>query len=196
MSLEQLSRSAELNFCEKCFRVYKALIEPSIKLMLFKPMAQWREVESYVTQMLAKAMGVVKGDLGIISLGEFVDKRTDEELANRFDVDPKAFRKIEKWGFKSTVKYLKDKGVPQKHSHSFLYMISDIRNRIHTAFDEFSEKDLEVFRLADALEFQVRHNTMWVRNIPEEAVIRTRASIEAVAQSLCKQHGFVDMTDT
>jgi hypothetical protein len=63
------SGASELNLCEVCFREYKALIEPT-KSWLFKPLSDWRTVESHVTQMTMKFKGVFKCRLSIISLDE------------------------------------------------------------------------------------------------------------------------------
>jgi hypothetical protein len=187
MNLDQLSQLAELNLCEKCFRVYKALIEPSIKPMRFKPLDEWRWVESEVTQMVMKENGVVKGDVGIISIDEFVDKRTDEEMAKQFNFDPQAFRRIKRWGFKKKIDYLRSKGVLQNHSYTFLRRVSLIRNRIHELFTEFSESDLELFHYANVIASQISFNTLWHKD-DEELISRTKANIEKFAESLCNKY--------
>lgn len=70
MKNEYLRKVAELNLCDSCFNRYKALIEPSIKDLLFNPMEDWREVESDITLMVMVIEGVLEPDNIYLSLGD------------------------------------------------------------------------------------------------------------------------------
>jgi hypothetical protein len=93
-TIEDLRRFAELNLCKDCFQKYTMLIEGTIKNWLSQPISDWRQAESYVTQMVMKTKGVFKGKTIIISL----DEGDEEKCAD--EVDVKAFGEIKKWTFK------------------------------------------------------------------------------------------------
>lgn len=52
MDIERLRKLAELNLCKDYYQKYLAMIEPFIKGWLFKPLNEWSNVESYITQMV------------------------------------------------------------------------------------------------------------------------------------------------
>jgi hypothetical protein len=68
--IETLRNSAKYNFCPTCFEKYKALIAPSIEYLLFKPMEEWREIESDVTLVVMVTKGVLERDNLYLSLGD------------------------------------------------------------------------------------------------------------------------------
>jgi len=154
-TIQDLRKLAELNLCSDCFLKYKALIEPNVKQWLFKPLSDWRTVESYVTQMVMKIKGVFKGELIFISL----DEGDDEKYAD--EVDAKAFRKIKKWSFKRKIDFLHKNGILQDSSHRFLDKVREVRNTIHDEFVELSEKDLTLFYMASAITSQIYMATMY-----------------------------------
>lgn len=53
-TIKDLRKLAELNFCDRCFQEYKALIEPTIEGWLLVPLADWRQIDSEITQMVMK----------------------------------------------------------------------------------------------------------------------------------------------
>ncbi len=144
-----------MNLCSECFLKYKALIEPNVKEWLFKPLSDWRTVESYVTQMVMKNKGVFKGESIFISL----DEGDDEKYADA--VDAKAFRKIKKWSFKQKIDFLHNKGILPDATHKFLDAVREVRNTIHDEFSELSEKDLALFYMASAITSQIYMATMY-----------------------------------
>ena len=101
--IEDLRKKAELNFCERCFQEYKAMIEPTIQGLLLVPLADWRQIESEITQMVMKNEGIFKSKSIIISLG--VDEKENSEV-----VDVQAFVKIKRWSFSHKIKYLHKNG--------------------------------------------------------------------------------------
>jgi len=176
MSIQKLRRIAELNLCENCYEKYKAILEPSIKQWLFKPLSNWREVESNITQMVMKFKCVFKTNVIFISLdGDSNEKYADE-------VDVKTFEEIKRWGFKKKLRYLKDNEILQDSSYNFLYRMSEIRNRIHDPFKEFSEQDFALFSWAGAITHQIHSATMF--NWEENTSSNMKANAEKVAEQM------------
>ena len=180
MDIERLRKFAELNLCKDCYQKYLALIEPSIKRFVFKPLADWRNVESLVTQMVMIHKGVFKSDVVYISLGE----NAEEKYADKVDV--KTFRKVQKWGFKEKIKYLHEHGILQDSSYNLLYRVSGIRNRIHDWLEEFSEQDLALFGWASAITSQIHSATTikW----PTEISANMKSNAEKTAEWLLKNY--------
>jgi len=182
MEIERLRKFAELNLCKDCYQKYLALIEPSIERWLFKPLGDWRNVESYVTRMVMKHFGVFKSDAIYVSLAEDAEKKYGDK------VDVKAFRKIEKWGFKKKIEYLHKHGVLGDSSYDFLYIVSDIRNKIHDWFQEFSQQDLALFSWASAITSQMHSAT--TMNWPSEISANIKSNAEKTAEWLLKNCPF------
>jgi len=175
-TIEALRKFAELNLCKDCFWKYKALIEPTIKIWLSQPLSDWRQAESQITQMVMKTKGVFKGKTIIISL----DKGDEDKCANQLDV--KAFRRIEKWGFKQKIDCLHENGILQDSSYRLLDRAREVRNKIHVepVVAELSEQDYILFSMASAITSQIWSAMMqgWEENI--SANIRSNA--EKVAE--------------
>lgn len=177
MSIKKLRKIAELNLCENCYGTYKAILEPTIKQWLFKPLNDWRQVESDITQMVMKLKGVFKTDKIFLSL----DEDSNEKYAN--EVDVKTFRKISYgWGFKKKIQYLKKKGVLQDSSYNLLYRVNQIRNRIHDPFKEFSEQDFALFYWASAITRQIHSATVFSKL--EHISENLKSNAENLAQQL------------
>lgn len=138
--IEDLRKKAELNFCERCFQEYKAMIEPTIQGLLLVPLADWRQIESEITQMVMKNEGIFKSKSIIISLG--VDEKENSEV-----VDVQAFVKIKRWSFSHKIKYLHKNGILQNSSYQLLDKARETRNRLHELFG-FSQQDYALFRVA------------------------------------------------
>ena len=179
MDIESLRKVAELNLCKDCYQKYLALIEPSIKHLAFKPLDDWRNAESYITQMVMKHFGIFKGDMTIISL----DEDEDEKYADQVDV--KSFHKLEKWPFKKKIAYLHKHGILQDCSYNFLYKVSDVRNRIHDWFQEFSEQDLALFGWASSIASQIHSAT--AINWPADISANMKSNAEKTAEWLLKK---------
>jgi cell fate (sporulation/competence/biofilm development) regulator YlbF (YheA/YmcA/DUF963 family) len=150
-TIESLRKVAELNLCKDCFQKYKMLIEPSIKNWLSKPMSNWRETESHITQMVMKTKGVFKGKTIIISF----DKNEKEKVADEVDVE--AFRKIKYWKFKWKIDFLHKKGILGDFSYRLLDKAREVRNTIHDEpiIAKFSEQDYTLFYIASAISSQI-----------------------------------------
>ena len=175
-TIQDLRKVAELNLCNDCFLKYKAVIEPTIKQWLFKPLSDWRVVESYATQMAMKIKGVFKGQLIFLSL----DEGDDEKYAD--EVDAKAFRKIKKWNLKQKIDFLHKNGVLQDSSYRFLNKVREVRNRIHDEFAELSEQDFTLFYMASAITSQIYMATM--HNLGENTSTNLKSNAEKVAEQL------------
>jgi hypothetical protein len=179
MEIERLRKDAELNLCKDCYQKYLALIEPTIERWLFKPLDDWRTVESYVTRMVMIHKGVFKSDAIYISLSEDAEEKCGDK------VDVKAFRKIKKWRFKEKIKYLHEHGILQDSSYGFLYKMSNIRNRIHDWLMEFSEQDLALFRWAKTITLQI-HDASTIK-LPTEISANMKSNAEKTAEWLLKE---------
>jgi hypothetical protein len=126
-TVEHLRKMVEWNFCDTCFEKYKEFIEPTIQStivsLLSRPLADWIETESEITQMVMKNKGVFKGTAIVISLGK--------EESNFDDmVDVKAFKEIKMWNIKRKIDYLHDAGVLQDSSYELLHKARETRNRL------------------------------------------------------------------
>ena len=143
-----------MNLCESCFQKYKMLIEPSIRDWLSKPLSDWSEVESHVTQIVMKTKGIFKGELIFISLDEGSNEKYSDE------VDVKAFQKIETWSFKRKIDYLHENGTLKDSSYRFLDSARKVRNRIHDPYAHYSEQDRTLFYIAKVITYNIWCATM------------------------------------
>ncbi len=150
------------------------LIEGTIKNWLSQPISDWRQAESYVTQMVMKTKGVFKGKTIIISL----DEGDEEKCAD--EVDVKAFREIKKWTFKWKIDFLYKNGILQDSSYKLLDKAREIRNTIHDEFAELSEQDYTLFYIANAITSQIWSAMMidW----GEDISTNLRSNAEKVAE--------------
>jgi hypothetical protein len=175
-TIEDLRRFAELNLCKDCFYKYKALIEPTIENWLSKPLSDWRQTESYVTQVVMKTRGVFKGKKIPISF----DKGEEEKIAN--EVDVKAFREIEMWRFRQKIDYLYKNRILGDFSYRLLNKARKVRNRIHDEpiITEFSQQDYTLFNMASIVASQLWNATMidWGKDIS----INLKSNAEKVAE--------------
>jgi hypothetical protein len=149
-TIEDLRKKAKLNFCDRCFQEYKALIEPTIEYLLRFPFADWRQVESEVTQMVMKKKGIFKGKEFVYNLSESVDGKYAD------CVDDKALRANKKTlnSFYYKIVYLRDEGILKESSFKLLYDAKEIRNRMHN-ISGFSEQDYTLFGVAHAITNQI-----------------------------------------
>jgi hypothetical protein len=175
--IQQLRSLAELNFCERCFEYYKALIEPSIKALLAKPLNDWVWVEDQITQMVMKSEGVFKTEEIIIP-----DKGEEEKYANQIDV--KRFREIysNRWGFKRKIDYLHEKGILQESSYKLLDKARKARNKIHGEpfLTELTEQDYALFSVANKIVSQLWRVVLFKGN--EEFNSAVKSNAEKVAE--------------
>lgn len=148
--IEDLRKRAESNFCERCFQEYKALIEPTIEYLLRFPFADWRQVESEVTQMVMKKKGIFKGKEFVYNLTENVEGK----YADCVDGEALRANKQTLKSFYNKIKYLQDNGIIKESSFKLLYEAKEIRNNIHNV-SGFSEQDYTLFRVAHAITNQI-----------------------------------------
>jgi hypothetical protein len=169
-TVKHLRKIAELNLCDSCFEKYKAFIEPTIQStlqnLLSRPLADWIETESEITQIVMKNKGVFKGTAIVISLGMDESKSADM-------VDIKAFKAIKKWKFIEKIKYLHATGVLQDSSYELLDKARETRNRLHDLI-AFTEDDYELFHVA----FIVT-NQIWNATIIDQKDISIQLKINA-----------------
>jgi len=176
ITIEYLRKVAELNLCKDCLTKYKAMIEPAIRIWLSQPLSEFRQAESQITQMVMKTEGVFKGKTWVISFS----KGEEEKVADYIDV--KAFRKIEKWGFKKEIDYLHQNGILKDSSYRLLDKARIARNKIHgePIVAELSEEDYSLFSMASSITSQLWSATMidWEKDIS----INLKSNAEKVAE--------------
>jgi hypothetical protein len=181
MTIEYLRALAQLNLCENCFQKYKMLIEPSIRGYLSKPLNDWREAETEITQLVMKTKGIFKGDMWVLSF----DDSEEEKVAQYLDV--KAFRKIERWRVKERIDYLYENGIIQDYSYKVLDKARKARNKIHEepSFVQISDEDYALFSVANWIASQIlsTYRVVWGEGI--SAKIRSNA--EKVAEQWLSQ---------
>lgn len=174
--LEMLRKTAELNLCQKCYEKYVAIIEPSIKPLIFMPLRDWRTVESNITQIVMKHKEVFKTDLFVVSL--------DEDSNNVFSdaVDLAVFHEIKKWSFKRKIDYLHKERVLQNTSYNLINEARKIRNKIHDDLYEFSEQDLALLNQASIVTSQIHVAKVW--GIREDISIKMIINAEKYAEKI------------
>lgn len=138
-TIKSLRKMAELNLCKDCYQKYLALIEPTIKKLVSKPLSDWRALDDKVTEMVMKKRGLFKGNTKTISF------------------DEKTYRAVKRESIKKKIEYLYHEGVLDEYSFRLLDKARDIRNKIHDdpLDSEFSEEDYALFSKASAI-------TIWV----------------------------------
>jgi hypothetical protein len=155
-TVEHLRKMVESNFCGTCFEKYKEFIEPTIQStivsLLSRPLADWIETESEITQIVMKNKGIFKGTAIVISLGKEENKSADM-------VDVKAFKEIKMWKFKRKIDYLHATGILQDSSYELLDKAREARNRLHDLI-AFSEQDYALFHAAFIITNQIWNATM------------------------------------
>lgn len=180
VTIEHLRKLAELNLCKDCFWKYKIMIEGNIKILLSQPLSDFRQAESQVTQMVMKTKGVFKGKTWVLSF----NKGEEEKVADYIDV--KAFRKIEKMGFKDKIDYLHEKGILQDSSYKLLDKAREARNKIHVEpiVAGLSEQDYTLFSMASWITSQIWSAMMidW----EEEIITNIKSNTEKVAEQWLK----------
>jgi len=134
---EKLKKSAERNFCEKCYQKYLALIHSEVEYLLSEPISDWRLVEANINGMVMKAKG-------------FYKKTNSTVITPDTEAFNEEMRK-ERWGFKRKIDFLQKQGIIKESLHGFLDRINKIRNRVHKERTEFSKQDYVLFREAKAL---------------------------------------------
>jgi hypothetical protein len=153
-AVSRLGKIAELNFCHDCYNKYLALVEPTIKLLLARPLGYWRETEADITQMVMKHKKVFTDDkiLGVyLSRGE----KPEEWITNGIDI--KTYREIERWGCKSKLKYLRKHGVLEDASYRLLDTARNLRNNIHDLTYDFPDQDYFLFWGASFISKKIWH---------------------------------------
>jgi hypothetical protein len=147
ITIGHLRKNAELNLCPDCFKKYRAIIEPSIMHYLAQPLDDFRQAESQITQIVMKVNGVFKGGIWVLSMGEGDEDKVDD------DIDVKAYRKIEKWGFKQNIDYLYKNGILRDSSYGILNKARKARNKIHSnpTIGGLSMDDYTLFSMAHGI---------------------------------------------
>lgn len=126
--------------------------------------------------MVIKHKGVFKGDEIFIT----VDEEPGEEISEKVDV--KAFRRIKKQAFKDKIEYLRKHGILGDSSYRFLNRARMVRNKIHDAYYEFSEQDLNLFRWANAIASRIYYAMIF--DTPEELAVNMKLHAEKISEQL------------
>ena len=138
-TLDNLRKHAELNLCQKCYPVYLATLEPTIKAMLKEYLHDWQGIEVLVRGLMLEHMGAFKDHK--MFLLDFDDK--SEDLGNYLELEVyKEFKRTYRW-FPSRIAYLRDNGVIGDSLYLLLGKLNSRRNRIHKYETELPE-DLRV----------------------------------------------------
>jgi hypothetical protein len=128
-----------------------------------------------------KTRGVFKGDTRVLSFG----KDEEEKVAEYVDV--KAFREIEKMGFKEKIVYLHKNGILQDSSFRLLDKARETRNKIHVEplLAGLSDDDYALFSMASWITSQIWSvlTIDWGRDISANI----RANTEKVAEQWLSQ---------
>lgn len=178
--IKELRNLAELNFCERCFQYYRALIEPSIKEFLAKPLNDWLWVENQITQMAMKQKGVFRTKEIIIP-----NKGEEEKFANQIDAEK--FRETNRWSFKKKIDYLHAEGILQDFSYKVLDKARHARNKIHgePILTELTEQDYALFSVANAIVSQLWRPTLFEDKAEIDSFLKNNA--EKIAELFLKQ---------
>ena len=144
----QLRALAKMNLCDRCFTTYIEIIEPTVKNYLFSSLEEWRRAESSIFQITMRLAGAYKTQVNVFN----IDESNFENLANLVDKDK--YIEIKRWSLKRRIDYLHTQGFLGDASHLFLDEARKVRNKIHTDFSEFSEKDLDMLSVASDLASQ------------------------------------------
>lgn len=166
----------ELNFCNVCFEKYKEMIEPNIQATILslqmRPLTDWIEVESEITQIVMKQEGVFKGNIVVITLGK--DEKTNTSM-----VDVEAFKKIKRWKIVNKINYLHKRGIIQDNTFQLLNKARETRNRLHDLIC-FSEEDYTLFHAA-----LIVTNLIWSSTMFDQGEIGVQ--LKNNAEQLAKQ---------
>jgi hypothetical protein len=102
-------------------------------------------------------------------------------------VDKDKYFEIKRLGFKRRIDYLHKQGILGDASQLFLDEARKVRNKIHTEFSEFSEKDLAMLNMASVL----TSNFYFSMLAPKTDAISTTISsnAEKLAKELCCAFG-------
>jgi len=183
MSLGRLRKVAKLNLCEKCYKTYLRVIEPSVGKFLFEPLSDFGEIQSYITQMVMKHKGVFKEN-GLVLLSLDRDEKLPEEISGKIDLE--AYWKIEFWKFKDKIDYLQKHEILKDFSYELIDEARKIRNILHKYEYKFTEQGLWLISQTKSVTSLINQAVMWTSD--KEWATRLLNAAEKRAQEILKRY--------
>jgi len=182
-TLEQLRKDAELNLCDRCYQVYLAMIEPSIKVLMESRLSDWRFTETDITQMVLFYRGAFKTDT-------WAEVTRDEEWGDvHYELmDKEIFDKTKKMFYGQKIAYLRDaKKIPES-CYQLFKEAGKRRNMFHESplIYNFPEEDLNLFHLCFSISTTLVH--LLKSSLPEETQESYIKSCETAAQRWLEEH--------
>lgn len=154
-TLDSLGKNAELNLCERCQPVYRAVIEPTVKAMLDEFFFDWQGVETHVRFILAKTLGAFKKRPYLLDIGK---EEPLEGLADSIDI--KLYDKIRRKWFSTMVDDLKHLGIIGPNLHALLLETAKRRNKVHRYMTPIPESDRVLFYWVNQFVWNIQNYMM------------------------------------
>lgn len=151
---------------ERCYQVYKAIIEPNIKAMIESYFKDWQTIEMQVTGIMMKHKGVFTTRQIVISIDE-----KDQDFSLIRDADE--FRKLKRMFFSKKIGYLLDNGLISQPIFDLLSHLSKRRNKVHDYDGILTEDDRILFAAGAGL-----LQPTWIAGTIEEEKESMKYSIE------------------
>jgi hypothetical protein len=145
---DDINGIAKLNLCEKCYPVYKGMIEPSIRAMTEQFFHDWSSVEALVFGMVLKHGGAIKKQTEFFL--QIEDKDLDK-FADHIDIEKYKELKHEYGHFKDQLKYLVDNEVIGPKLRDYVTLVAKRRHKIHSYKGSISDPERAQFALANML---------------------------------------------
>jgi hypothetical protein len=182
-TLEQLRKDAELNLCERCYRVYLAMIEPNIKVLIESRLHDWRFAENDITTMVLHHKGAFKTDA-------WAEASRYEEWGDLHHelMDKTIFDKTKKMRFSDKIAYLRDTERIPESCYQLFKEAGNRRNMIHESpmIYNFPEEDLNLFHLCFTISTTLIH--LFRSSLPEQTQESYRKGSETAAQKWLEEH--------
>jgi hypothetical protein len=135
-TIDSIRQTAEESLCEKCFPIYKAVIEPKFRAMFKEYFHDWQGIESVVRGLVLKDLGTF--DNYQMFMLDF-DEKPREKLAEFMNVDIYETFKKKYPRFPHRIDYLLKHGIIGDNLHSLLAELNTRRNKIHRLETGFSD---------------------------------------------------------
>ena len=156
--ISELDALAKMNLPdERCYQVYKAMIEPNIKSMIESYFKDWQNIEMQVTSMVMKLKDIFTTSQIVTSMGE---RNQDFSLVK----DAKQFHKIKRTNFSVKLECLLVNGIISPKMYDLLMHLAKRRNKIHEYNGIFTEDD----RILSAAGASLLHPTYLSTCFPSE----------------------------
>lgn len=167
---DEINKLAELNLCERCRPIYKAMIEPNIRRMTETALQDWARVESTVKGMCLRHMGISKLPNGMVEEIDESDLKSAEFL---IDIEKYKKFKYEYSRFAARLKYLHDNGIVGDNLNTLLKKTSQRRNNIHKPSSKMLDGDRILYGICNSLIwYQASVLDKWVKGEIRDRVFK------------------------